>query len=265
MISPQELQSKKFEKAVFGGYDMAGVDEFLDLLLPDYAALYKENSTLKSKMKVLVDKIEEYRSVDEEMRKALYGAQVSSKEIVQKARSEGEQITAAARAEAERLLAAARAEAERMVSGARAEAEGRVVNMQQSIQAEQQRLKEAQEVSGAYAAAVVELLKKSISAVEVIAQKPVEDYIAAAAPPVSAPPASAPPVKQEPVQQPDPAPRPDDVEQAQTKVFDPGKGSPAPAPDPEEEDVRLYNEAAAHFKFENLKFGKDYQPEDDRD
>lgn len=261
MISPQELQSKKFEKAVFGGYDMGGVDEFLDLLIPDYVTLYKENSTLKSKMKVLVDKIEEYRSVDEEMRKALYGAQVSSKEIVQKARSEGEQITAAARAEAERLLAAARAEAERMVSGARAEAEGRVANMQQSIQAEQQRLKEAQEVSGAYAAAVVELLKKSISAVEVIAQKPVEEYIAASVPPVAAPP----PVKSEPAPEPAPAPQPDEVEQAQTKVFDPGKGSPAPAPDPEEEDVRLYNEASAHFKFENLKFGKDYQPEDDRD
>ena len=258
MISPQELQSKKFEKAVFGGYDMAGVDEFLDLLLPDYAALYKENSTLKSKMKVLVDKIEEYRSVDTEMRKALYGAQVSSKEIVQKARSEGEQITAAARAEAERLLAAAKAEAERMVSGARAEAEARVANMQQSIQAEQERLKEAREVSGAYAAAVVELLKKSISAVEIIAQKPVEDYIAP-------PPAAS--VPEEPAPVPPPAPQKpvlDAVEEAETKVFDPSKGAPGPAPEPEE-DVRLYNEAASHFKLENLKFGKDYQPEDDRD
>ena len=28
MISPQELQNKKFEKAMFGGYDMAGIDEF---------------------------------------------------------------------------------------------------------------------------------------------------------------------------------------------------------------------------------------------
>lgn len=259
MISPQELQSKKFEKAVFGGYDMAGVDEFLDMLLPDYAALYKENSTLKSKMKVLVDKIEEYRSVDTEMRKALYGAQVSSKEIVQKARSEGEQTTAAARAEAERLLAAAKAEAERMVSGARAEAEGRVANMQQSIQAEQERLKEAREVSSAYAAAVVELLKKSISAVEIIAQKPVEEYIAppsAAVPPAD--PAPAPPPPQPPKTALDAA------EEAETKVFDPGKGAPGPAPEPEE-DVRLYNEAASHFKFENLKFGKDYQPEDDRD
>lgn len=259
MISPQELQSKKFEKAVFGGYDMAGVDEFLDMLLPDYAALYKENSTLKSKMKVLVDKIEEYRSVDTEMRKALYGAQVSSKEIVQKARSEGEQITAAARAEAERLLAAAKAEAERMVSGARAEAEGRVANMQQSIQAEQERLKEAREVSSAYATAVVELLKKSISAVEIIAQKPVEEYIAP-------PPAAVPPADPAPAPPPPQPPKTalDAVEEAETKVFDPGKGAPGPAPEPEE-DVRLYNEAASHFKFENLKFGKDYQPEDDRD
>ena len=78
MISPQELQNKKFEKAVFGGYDMAGIDEFLDVLIPDYTALYKENMNLKNKMKVLVDKIEEYRSVDEEMRKALYSAQVTA-------------------------------------------------------------------------------------------------------------------------------------------------------------------------------------------
>lgn len=145
-----------------------------------------------------------------------------------------------------------------MVSGARAEAEARVANMQQSIQAEQERLKEAREVSGAYAAAVVELLKKSISAVEIIAQKPVEDYIAP-------PPAAS--VPEEPAPVPPPAPQKpvlDAVEEAETKVFDPSKGAPGPAPEPEE-DVRLYNEAASHFKFENLKFGKDYQPEDDRD
>ena len=128
MISPQELQNKKFEKAMFGGYDMAGIDEFLDALIPDYTALYKENMTLKNKMKVLVDKIEEYRSVDEEMRKALYQAQISSKEIIQKAQSESEQ-----------MMAAARAEAERMLANAHAEAEGRVADMQQAIQAEQQR------------------------------------------------------------------------------------------------------------------------------
>ena len=70
----QELQEKKFEKAVFGGYDMASVDDFLDALSADYEDLIKENAALKAKLKVLVDKIEEYRSVDDAMRKALLSA-----------------------------------------------------------------------------------------------------------------------------------------------------------------------------------------------
>ena len=39
MLTPQELQNKKFEKAVFGGYDMAQVDDFLDSILLIYHTL----------------------------------------------------------------------------------------------------------------------------------------------------------------------------------------------------------------------------------
>ena len=59
MFTPQEIQEKTFVKAVFGGYDMATVDEFLEPLTEDYITLYKENAVLKSKMKVLVEKLEE--------------------------------------------------------------------------------------------------------------------------------------------------------------------------------------------------------------
>ena len=61
MFTPQEVQEKTFIKAVFGGYDMQSVDEFLEPLIEDYVTLYKENSVLKSKMKVLVEKLEEGR------------------------------------------------------------------------------------------------------------------------------------------------------------------------------------------------------------
>ena len=64
MLTPQEIQEQKFEKAVFGGYDMEQIDKFLDVVLTDYSSLYKENAALKAKMRVLVDKIEEYRTVD---------------------------------------------------------------------------------------------------------------------------------------------------------------------------------------------------------
>ena len=71
MLTPQEVKSHAFQRASFGGYNMGQVDEFLDILTEDYTALYNDNAVLKSKMKVLVDKVEEYRSTEEAMRKAL--------------------------------------------------------------------------------------------------------------------------------------------------------------------------------------------------
>ena len=61
MLTPQEVSTHSFAKASFGGYNMAMVDEFLDELTDDYTALYKENAALKAKLKVLVEKVEEYR------------------------------------------------------------------------------------------------------------------------------------------------------------------------------------------------------------
>lgn len=72
MFTPQEVQERTFVKAIFGGYDMESVDEFLEPLVDDYITLYKENSVLKSKMKVLVDKLEEYRNQEESMKKTMW-------------------------------------------------------------------------------------------------------------------------------------------------------------------------------------------------
>ena len=57
MFTPQEIQEQTFSKAVFGGYDMQQVDDFLEPLTEDYITLYKENAVLKSKMKILVEKL----------------------------------------------------------------------------------------------------------------------------------------------------------------------------------------------------------------
>ena len=48
MFTPQEIQEQTFSKAVFGGYDMQQVDDFLEPLTEDYITLYKENSVLKA-------------------------------------------------------------------------------------------------------------------------------------------------------------------------------------------------------------------------
>ena len=75
MFTPQEIQEQTFSKAVFGGYDMQQVDDFLEPLTEDYIMLYKENSVLKSKMKVLVEKLEEYRGQEAAMKQQMAQAQ----------------------------------------------------------------------------------------------------------------------------------------------------------------------------------------------
>ena len=87
MITAQDIREKTFEKARIGGYDMASVDDFLEELADDITAYQKENTVLKSKMKVLVDKIEEYRANEEALNMAVLSAQKLPVQIEADARS----------------------------------------------------------------------------------------------------------------------------------------------------------------------------------
>ena len=107
MFTPQEVSEKTFPKtsALTAGYNMAAVDEFLDPLTEDYTALYKENAALKAKLKVLAEKIEEYRSTEDAMRTTLVTAQKLATKLVQEAQTQKDEILNEARAEAARQTA----------------------------------------------------------------------------------------------------------------------------------------------------------------
>ena len=128
MLTPQEVKSHAFQRASFGGYNMGQVDEFLDILTEDYTALYNDNAVLKSKMKVLVDTVEEYRSTEEAMRKALMTAQRMADDLVR---------------EAEAKKAAILAEAEE-------QAAKRVAELSAQVETEEFRLRTAQENTAAF-------------------------------------------------------------------------------------------------------------------
>ena len=82
MFTPQEIQEQTFSKAVFGGYDMQQVDDFLEPLTEDYITLYKENSVLKAKMKILVEKLEEYRAQETQQASATAEAEAKSAQLL---------------------------------------------------------------------------------------------------------------------------------------------------------------------------------------
>ena len=96
MLTPQEVSTHAFTKQVMGGYNMAMVDEFLDELTDDYTALYKENAALKAKLKVLVEKVEDYRATEDSMRATLLTAQKMADSIVREAEEKRDQLLAQA-------------------------------------------------------------------------------------------------------------------------------------------------------------------------
>lgn len=141
MMTPQEVANCTFAKAVMGGYNMASVDDFLDKLTEDYAALYKENAALKSKLKVVADKLEEYREVEDAMRSTLLTAQKMATNMVSEAEAKRDELIADAAGAAKRRLEEIKqevADQERKLEDKRRETD-------QAIAAEERRLAAAQQ------------------------------------------------------------------------------------------------------------------------
>ena len=99
MITPQQIDQISFSQARHG-YDMEQVDKILEPLTEDYVALYKENALLKSKMRVLVGKLEEYRKNEAAAKDAVESARRSADRMVQEAEAKCAQMMRQAQAAA---------------------------------------------------------------------------------------------------------------------------------------------------------------------
>ena len=85
MFTPQQIDQISLTKSTIGGYNMQQVDEFREPLTEDYVTLNKENALLKSKMRVLVGKLEEYRKNEASMKDAGINAQKTCDKMVAEA------------------------------------------------------------------------------------------------------------------------------------------------------------------------------------
>ena len=103
-MTPQDIREKTFEKAMFGGYDMAAVQNYQEEVATELANAQKEIAVLKGKMKVLVDKIEEYRASEDAMRLAILSAQKVGKQIEDDAQARADKILGEAKNTSDRIL-----------------------------------------------------------------------------------------------------------------------------------------------------------------
>lgn len=106
MITPQQIDQISFSQTRHG-YDMEQVDKILEPLTEDYVTLYKENALLKSKMRVLVGKLEEYRKNEAAAKDAVESAKRSAEKMMQDAKAQAAQMLRQAQAQAAAVPAAA--------------------------------------------------------------------------------------------------------------------------------------------------------------
>lgn len=232
MLTPQEVSTHAFTKAVMGGYNMAMVDEFLDELTDDYTALYKENAALKAKMKVLVEKVEEYRATEDSMRATLLTAQRMADSIVREAEGKRDEILAQAESGAQEKIA----------------------GCQRELAAAEDRLQQGQRELAKFIAASRELCARELRFLEQLPAAPVEQEQPA--------PAEEAPVEEieEKVMAAFAAQQPAGEEPAPEEVPAPVEEE-YPEGDPFARDDSL--EATRRINLDDLKFGRNYGGESD--
>lgn len=100
MITPLDIENKKFSKQMVNGYSVEEVDDFLDEINVDYEKLYKDNSAMKDKMDELNESLAKYKSIEGTLQSTLLMAQSTAEEVKNVAKKQAEQIINEAQANA---------------------------------------------------------------------------------------------------------------------------------------------------------------------
>ena len=273
MFTPQQLTEVGFTKAVFGGYDMESVHDVLDPLTEDYTTLYKENAVLKSKLRILVEKLEEYRqqgAPGEQTGRAVADAEEQAREIIRNAEDKAAGLIRDAHERARTIVGEA----------------GRTARVQNgAVELEQDRLAQARQTAASFIQAVQASIDRhqelldNLKLLDLPGQPEPEPVPAPAPEPVPEPapqpapvpqPAPAPEPAPEPVPEPIPAPiLPNEadsdeiakeIEQSVEKLV----GTvPNSTYDASKQDTRVMpplHPESITAKFGDLQFGKNYNP-----
>lgn len=92
MLTPLDIENKRFSKQMMNGYSVDEIDDFLDQLTLDYQALYRENTSLKEKLEEMEMSISHYKTIESTLQNTLVMAQSTAEEIKKIANQQADQI-----------------------------------------------------------------------------------------------------------------------------------------------------------------------------
>ncbi len=104
MLTPLDIENKKFSKQMMNGYSVAEVDDFLDELTADYEKIYKENADLKEKLETANNNLTQYKSIETTLQNTLVMAQSTAENIQNVAKQQADQLIKEAESEAKQSV-----------------------------------------------------------------------------------------------------------------------------------------------------------------
>ena len=282
MLNPDAIQKKEFEQSVLGGYRRDEVDAFLDEIEVDYRKLYIENTELVEKLKVCLAKIEEYKRDESFLKTAIINAQklndttlkeiemrekeveLSSKEkateIISAAEKEAEVIIKKAEEESADAIRAAQEKCKNEIAEERKTADEAIAKIRSEIDFEQNKLDVLRGQVAEFKNTIIELYKAHLTSISKLPEFKATEPVAKEEP-------------EAPVQEEDPAPVP--VSEPEEKAVVEPEVQPVKKETNEntvefkvqEKQKEVSGDedpyAAKQIRFENLKFGVDYDINED--
>lgn len=104
MITPLDIENKKFSKQMLNGYSVEEVDDFLEELTRAYEKLYKEVTENKGKTEQLTNDLNKYQSIETTLQNTLLMAQTTADEVKKTAQKQADAIIAEAQSKAKEAL-----------------------------------------------------------------------------------------------------------------------------------------------------------------
>ena len=147
MITPLDIENKKFSKQVMNGYNVEDVDDFLDELVEDYGKNYKELAEANNKIEKLMNDLEKYKNIESTLNNTLVIAQ-----------STAEEVKSVAKQQADQIISDAKSKADEIVKQAKGSAEQKLSEIQQQIIDKERRMEEVKKQFDVYKAKMESLL-----------------------------------------------------------------------------------------------------------
>jgi len=171
MLSPQEIRNVNLQTDAFRKYKTGDVNDCLDKVFAEYERLYAENIKLVNSLKILADKVEEYRTEEDKIKTALMSAQKMSDSIIREAKHKAELDIRAAEIRSEKLVEEAQVKAERMLRSA-----------EQSIKSEEECLVTLKKEVAGFKNRLMDIYKEHITVISALPDDDEDEVVPEAAP-----------------------------------------------------------------------------------